>query len=287
MKVRRILFSVAAFAAMLLVWEFAVRSFDFAEYMLPPPSEVAMYLWGAVCDLSLPKAVWVTGKRLFTGYAIGLCVGIPTGILCSRFNIFKDTVGILALGLQALPSVCWVPLAIMWFGQEESAMLFVVVMGTVWSLILATQHGVANIPPIYLRAASTMGSRGLHTWLHVIAPAALGICVEVADGRGNLRDDPHGVRSRTAAALRQGAHENGPGNRRDVRCNSDRAAYRQGGVLAHREQSPQALGHILRLTRRIAAKSRFYILKNFALSPLRGRIFFARRAAVCRPPSIS
>ena len=70
MKARRILFSVAAFAAMLLVWEFAVRSFDFAEYMLPPPSEVAMYLWGAVCDLSLPKAVWVTGKRLFTGYAI-------------------------------------------------------------------------------------------------------------------------------------------------------------------------------------------------------------------------
>lgn len=105
MKARRILFSVAAFAAMLLVWEFAVRSFDFAEYMLPPPSEVAMYLWGAVCDLSLPKAVWVTGKRLFTGYAIGLCVGIPTGMLCSRFNIFKDTVGILALGLQALPSV--------------------------------------------------------------------------------------------------------------------------------------------------------------------------------------
>ncbi|OLA85289.1 MAG: ABC transporter permease [Verrucomicrobia bacterium CAG:312_58_20] len=173
MKARRILFSVAAFAAMLLIWEFAVRSFDFAEYMLPPPSEVAMYLWGAVCDLSLPKAVWVTGKRLFTGYAIGLCIGIPTGMLCSRFNIFKDTVGILALGLQALPSVCWVPLAIMWFGQEESAMLFVVVMGTVWSLILATQHGVANIPPIYLRAASTMGSRGFHTWLHVIAPAAL------------------------------------------------------------------------------------------------------------------
>ena len=172
MKARRILFSVAAFAAMLLIWEFAVRSFDFAEYMLPPPSEVAMYLWGAVCDLSLPKAVWVTGKRLFTGYAIGLCIGIPTGMLCSRFNIFKDTVGILALGLQALPSVCWVPLAILWFGQSEEAMLFVVLMGTVWSLVISTQHGVMSIPPIYIRAAKTMGSKGFHTWCKVIMPAA-------------------------------------------------------------------------------------------------------------------
>lgn len=93
-------------------------------------------------------------------------------MLCSRFNVFQDTVGLLALGLQALPSVCWVPLAIMWFGQDEAAMLFVVVMGTVWSMILATEHGVKNIPPIYLRAARTMGSNGLHTWLKVILPAA-------------------------------------------------------------------------------------------------------------------
>ena len=93
-------------------------------------------------------------------------------MLCARFNVFNDTIGVLALGLQALPSVCWVPLAIMWFGQTEAAMLFVVVMGTVWSMILATVHGVKNIPPIYLRAASTMGSKGLHTWIYVILPAS-------------------------------------------------------------------------------------------------------------------
>ena len=40
-------------------------------------------------------------------------------------------------------------------------MLFVVVMGTVWSVIIATDHGVRNIPPIYARAARTMGSEGL------------------------------------------------------------------------------------------------------------------------------
>ena len=65
------------------------------------------------------------------------------------------------------------PLALLWFGQTESAMLFVVVMGTLWSLIIATDNGVRTIPPIYTRAARSMGSTGLHTWTHVVLPAAL------------------------------------------------------------------------------------------------------------------
>jgi len=164
--------SAIAFIALILIWEVAVKGLGLFEYILPPPSEVLKYIWGSTLDGTLPSAILVTMKRLLLGYAIGLCIGIPTGMLCSRFNIFQDTVGLLALGLQALPSVCWVPLAIMWFGQTESAMLFVVVMGTVWSMILATEHGVRNIPPIYLRAASTMGSKGMHTWIHVILPAS-------------------------------------------------------------------------------------------------------------------
>ena len=100
-------------------------------------------------------------------------MGLPLGLLTASFRWCHDTIGILALGLQTLPSVCWVPLALLWFGQTEAAMLFVVVMGTVWSLIIATDNGVRTIPPIYSRAARTMGSTGLHTWTHVVIPAAL------------------------------------------------------------------------------------------------------------------
>jgi NitT/TauT family transport system permease protein len=78
----------------------------------------------------------------------------------------------MALGLQTLPSVCWVPLALLWFGQTEAAMLFVVVMGTLWSVVIATETGVRNVPPIYRRAALTMGSKRLHMWFKVILPAA-------------------------------------------------------------------------------------------------------------------
>ena len=95
------------------------------------------------------------------------------GLLTARFRLCEDTLGVLALGLQTLPSVCWVPLALLWFGQTEVAMLFVVIMGTLWSVIIATENGVRNVPPIFARAARTMGSKRLHTWLNVILPASL------------------------------------------------------------------------------------------------------------------
>jgi NitT/TauT family transport system permease protein len=131
------------------------------------------YLRGAALDGSLLEATTVTLKRLLVGYAIGLVIGLPLGLLTSTSQLLEDTLGALALGLQTLPSVCWVPLALLWFGQTEGAMLFVVVMGTVFSVMIAAETGARNIPPIYARAARTMGSEGFHRWTRVIVPASL------------------------------------------------------------------------------------------------------------------
>jgi NitT/TauT family transport system permease protein len=141
--------------------------------LLPDPLSVWEYLKTAAEDGTLLQASLVTMRRLLIGYAIGLVVGLPLGLLTARFKFCEDTLGVLALGLQTLPSVCWVPLALLWFGQTEAAMLFVVIMGTLWSVIIATDNGVRNVPPIFARAARTMGSKRLHTWLHVILPASL------------------------------------------------------------------------------------------------------------------
>jgi len=164
---------IVFFGGLVAVWQALCVARIWSPVLVPSPANVGRYLWGAVLDGTLGGAVVVTLKRLLLGYAAGLVIGLPLGLLTARFNLLNDTLGLLALGLQTLPSVCWVPLALLWFGQTEMAMLFVVVMGTLWSVIIATDNGVRNISPIFARAAKTMGSRGLHTWLKVILPAAL------------------------------------------------------------------------------------------------------------------
>lgn len=163
------------FIFLLVAWHYAVRFRlgPINPMTLPDPLSVGQYLIEALRSGDLFAALWVTIRRLFTGYFIGVLIGIPLGLLTARTQWAEDTIGVLGLGLQTLPSVCWVPLALLWFGQTEGAMLFVVVMGTLWSVQIAVDNGVRNVPPIYQRAARTMGSKGLHTWWSVILPASL------------------------------------------------------------------------------------------------------------------
>lgn len=170
---KRVLAAAGFFGFLLLVWHGLAASEKWSPVILPSPGSVVSYLAGALGDGTLAAAALVTARRLFLGYAIGLGVGLPLGFLNSRFRICSDTIGVLALGMQTLPSVCWVPLALLWFGQSEGAMLFVTVMGTVWSILLATDNGIRNVPPIYTRAARTMGSRRFHTLVRVVLPASL------------------------------------------------------------------------------------------------------------------
>ncbi len=174
MKGKRALHATLFFVALLVAWHFFSNALPVRlQVMMPPPLNVWKYLVGAAESGDLWSALWVTVKRLLIGYFIGVVAGIPLGLITARFQLAADTIGVIGLGLQTLPSVCWIPLAILCFGQTEMAMLFVVIMGTVWSVQIAVDNGVRNVPVIYARAARTMGSRGLHTWWSVILPASL------------------------------------------------------------------------------------------------------------------
>ena len=170
---KRFLTATVFFVALITTWEALARAGIWSPVLAPSPLSVARYIVGAIRDETLIHAAFITLRRLLAGYALGIIFGVPLGLVTARFKFCEDTLGVIALGLQTLPSICWVPLALLWFGQTEAAMLFVVIMGTLWSVVIATDNGVRNVPPIYARAAQTMGSKRWHTWLKVKLPASL------------------------------------------------------------------------------------------------------------------
>ena len=251
---KRFILSALFFIALLLIWHLLVLAKVWSVVLLPDPLSVWEYLKGAAGDGTLVQASLVTMRRLLAGYIIGIAAGLPLGLLTARYKFCEDTLGVLALGLQTLPSVCWVPLALLWFGQTETAMLFVVIMGTLWSVIIATDNGVRNVPPIFARAARTMGSKGLHTWFNVILPASLPFIVSgmkqgwafawrSPDGGGDLRDDFDRLRTGPFVALRPRIKCHGPGYRRHARHRRHRSACGQNCVRPVGVLSPSAMGH--------------------------------------------
>jgi NitT/TauT family transport system permease protein len=155
------------------LWQ-AVTAWGWVSPLLvPSPLETLRYLAGAAADGLLAEALLVTLRRLLTGFIMGLTGGVFLGFLIHASLLARRTLGLAALGLQTLPSVCWTPLAILWFGASEAAMYFVVVMGSIWALALAVKNALEGTPPIYIRAARVMGASGWTIWTGVILPAAL------------------------------------------------------------------------------------------------------------------
>ncbi len=161
------------FAAVVGLWQLGAELRLWETYLFPSPVEVAQRLGRGFASGVYLKGSGVTLLRMLEGYLISAAAGVALGVGIRCIPALDVTLGALIVGLQALPSVCWLPLALLWFGLSQAAILFVVVMGALLSITVATEQGIRNVPPIFVRAARTMGARGLTLYARVILPAAL------------------------------------------------------------------------------------------------------------------
>ncbi len=111
--------------------------------------------------------------RGIAGYAVAVVLGIVLGLLINHFKYLQKNLKPLVLGVQTLPSVCWVPFSILWFGLSTQAILFVVVMGSAFSIAISVDNAIKNVQPIYQKAALTMGAGKGQLYRYVIFPASL------------------------------------------------------------------------------------------------------------------
>jgi NitT/TauT family transport system permease protein len=112
-------------------------------------------------------------RRVAIGYVISVALGLGLSLLTSSFEFFRDTLSPLLTSLQNLPSICWLPLALLWFGLGENAILFVIIMGATPSITMAVESGIHSMPRIYSQVGRNLGAKGVKLFLHVLLPASL------------------------------------------------------------------------------------------------------------------
>ena len=166
--VRRAVF----FAGLLLAWEALSRYGPWPDYLMPGPVAVGEALFAGLRNGLFIRGTGASLLRLLTGYGISLVGGVLVGTLLVRYKPLQETLGAVIVGLGALPSVCWLPLAILWFGLNERAIVFVVVMGSLFSIVLGVQGGIANTSPVFVKAARNLGASGIRLYTDVVLPAA-------------------------------------------------------------------------------------------------------------------
>lgn len=164
---------VAAAAAVIGVWWLIAESGWVSSEDLPPPATAWTALWDRVEDGTIPVGAQKSLLRLAFGMGVAAVFGTAIGVLMASSKAFQRSVGSLVVGLQALPPIAWLPLAILWFGPTERAVVFVVIVGAFPAVAMATASSVRQVPPLLVRAGRTMGARGWELYRHVVVPASI------------------------------------------------------------------------------------------------------------------
>lgn len=177
-KKKKILGTIIFYVALIAVWQLVyilgTQVFEiWKEYSFPNIKDIGIRFVELVTDGSLQMAIISSMGRGLFGYLLACVIGSVVGLIMIKSESFRRYLKPLIMGVQTLPSVCWVPFAILWFGLGNDAIIFVVVMGSALSIALSVESSIRNIEPLYMAVASIMGAKGFKLIRKVIIPAAL------------------------------------------------------------------------------------------------------------------
>ena len=163
---------IVFYVILVVVWQIVAFTNIWPNNIFPSPLEVGEDLVYSAADGSLFYGIAISMSRLIVGLAIAISGGIVLGIFMARVEVVNQTIGSLVLGLQSIPSIAWVPLAILWFGLNDGGIIFVIAIGAIFAVTINTYTSVKNIDPNYIAAARNMGAKGSQLIIHVLIPAA-------------------------------------------------------------------------------------------------------------------
>jgi NitT/TauT family transport system permease protein len=154
-------------------WQAYVVLADPRPDIVPSPVDVWNAMGSAWESGRLQQAVATSLERGVVGFVIAIAVGTPIGLLLAEVRPIRRAVGPIISGLQVLPSVAWVPAAIIWFGLTDATVYFVILMGAIPSIVNGLIAGVDQVPPQLRRVGRVLGASRWQLATAVVLPAAL------------------------------------------------------------------------------------------------------------------
>lgn len=161
------------FLAILAIWFVAPSIFPIPAYKLPSPQLVWSGAVSSFLDGSLIKHVLASLERLLWGFLIGNLLAIPLGIAIGLNRHVADLLHPLLTFLQSIAGIAWIPLAVLWFGIGNGAIIFVIANIIFFANLHNAIIGVEAVPETYRRAVRSLGATWFQTLVNVIIPGAM------------------------------------------------------------------------------------------------------------------
>lgn len=157
----------------LLLWNYVAGLGIWPDYLLPRPAAVLATLTTRFQDGTLLESILISFRRLLIGFGLASFIGFTLGLVLGLISAVDEAISPFILALQSVPSVVWLPLALLWFSLGEQAIIAVIILGASWNMASTTTSAIKNVDPVYLKSARTLGAKNFAIFTRVILPASL------------------------------------------------------------------------------------------------------------------
>ena len=168
-----VLAPLGALAIVVLAWQVLVWAHVKPAWVLPPVTDIARALWTSLTSGEALDAIWVSLRRGAVGFALSLVLGTTLGLVVGRARLARRAFRPLLAAMQSLPSVAWVPFAVMMFYLSDTTMYAVILLSAVPSIAMGLIGGLDQVPPLFERAGRALGASRTQLVRHVLLPAAM------------------------------------------------------------------------------------------------------------------
>lgn len=171
-RILRIVYAGVTALVVLVAWQLASNAIR-SDLLLPPPWKTAKAFMVAVQDVETLRNLLLTFRRIVTGLAVALTIGLSLGFLMGWSLAAMRIIDPILGTVRQVPVMAWVPLTIVWFGLGDGPTIFLIALVGVFPILLNTIAGVRAISKDYFNAARSMGAGGWSLFKDIMVPAAL------------------------------------------------------------------------------------------------------------------
>jgi len=157
-NVANLLWAMAGFAVVLVIWQLvAIFSKD-----LPSPLETLPVFWGLVSnpfydngpnDKGVGIQVLFSLGRVFSGWIVGSLIAIPIGIAMGSNKKIMQALNPVVQVLRPVSPLAWYPIGLAAYHSAANAVVFAIVITSLWPTLINTMFGVNSLPKDYRNVA--------------------------------------------------------------------------------------------------------------------------------------
>lgn len=168
---------IASLFLMVALWQLVVGTGNFGK-ALPSPMAVARQFWLMLFEpigrTSLYGHIWASLVRVLSAFVVAIITGIPLGLLMGWNKKFEAMVKPIFEMFRPIPPIAWIPLAILWFGIDETPKIFICFIGAFVPVVMNAYTGIRFTEPMLLDAARMLGGNRRQLFTEVAIPSAMG-----------------------------------------------------------------------------------------------------------------